>query len=228
MSKDEFYGTLREKAHRKKKVDVWTFYSPFSDKAARDAGYNAVIELRNGYSEGLHFAAMSPHFPGALKDTDIKRLREKVERAFRMADMAARDIKWEDWIEIEMDETHNFRDEHGVSLNVQWRFLKRGVHPVSGEAFTIHHSNNVVIPFPKAKLAGEHDHGKGDREWHQHDRDVGTQFSYIPATAPNVAALEALAERITASRTRLRDLLNQKQIQISLTAGVLAQLEKPK
>lgn len=226
MTNDEQYGKLREKAHRKKKVDVWTFYSPFADEAARIAGYVATIELRNGYSEGLHFVALSKHF-SPIQDSDIKRLRKKVEEAFRLCDMSARAISWEDWIEIEMTEECNFAEEHGVGLIVQWKFLKRGIHPESGEAFTIHHSNGVVVPFPKPKRAGENDQPKGDK-WHLGSRTESSQFSYIPATPDNVAALESLAQRIAGARARLRDLLNQDNAPKSLASVGLLRLEGPK
>lgn len=214
---DETYGKLREKAHRKKKVDVWTFYSPFTDKAARETAYVATIEMVNDNRDGLKFRALSTHFRPPLEDSDIKRLRKKVEEAFRTTDMAARQIRWDDWIELEMDEEFTFKDDNAATLSLKWRVLKRGVHPETGKAYTIN-NNGVVVEFPKPKAAGENDQPKDDK-WHLGSRNVDTQFSYIPATPKNVAALESLAGRIRDARDRLRGLLDQKTAQKSLALG---------
>lgn len=225
--KNEQYGALRAKAHRKKKVDVWTFYSPFADEASRKAGYEAVVEMRNGHREGLHFVAISKHFGSPIKDENIKRLREKVERAFQLADVAARRIDWEDWIEIEIDQETFWKGQNGAGLTVQWQLIKRGVHPDSGRAYTIN-NNNVVVEFPKAKLAGEDDEPNTPDGWAIHHRDVDKQFSYIPATPANIAALKALTVRITEARARVQALLSQAAVQQTLADVTHLRLEGPK
>lgn len=219
--KDEQYGALRAKAHRKKKVDAWTFYSPFADKEARDAGYVATVEMRNDHREGLHFVALSKHF-SPLKDESIKKLRAKVERAFQMCDMAARRIKWEKWIEVKIDQETFWKGQEGAGLTVQWSIIKRGVHPDSGAAFTIN-NNNVVTDFPKPKLAGQED--APDRDGWHHSRNVDEQYSYIPATPENIAALKLLTVRITDARARLQALLKQDTVQQALADGGLLRLE---
>lgn len=220
--KDEQYGALHAKAHRKKKVDVWTFYSPFADKESCEAGYEASIEMRNDHRDGLHFVAISKHF-NPLKDESIKKLRAKVERAFQLCDMAARRIKWEKWIEIKLDQEAFWQGQEGAGLTVQWSIIKRGAHPDSGAAFTIN-NNNVVTDFPEPKLAGERD--KPDRDgWHSSNRNKDEQYSYIPATPENIAALKLLTVRIIDARARLQALLKQDTVQKALADGGLLRLE---
>lgn len=227
--KDEQYGTLRAKAHRKKKVDVWTFHSPFADEAARVDGYQAVIEMRNGYKEGLYFVALSKHFGEPIKDSDIAKLRKRVEQAFQIADMAARKIKWEDWLEVELDcESPAFKNEVTIGLNVKWTRMKRGVHPETGEAFTFAHWNNVVVPFPNPKRAGEKDKPALDDKYHTRERDAEKQFSYIPETPANLKALKELGARIDEARVRLAALLAQDAIQATLANAGALRLEGPK
>jgi hypothetical protein len=223
--KDELYGRLSQKVNRRKVIDTWHFRSPFNDG---DKGYSCDVRLIVGHGQKLSFRATSEHFAGRhLEDTDIQKLRDRVEEAFQLADMAAREIQWERWIEIEIDgPPHHFKDSEGSALGFTWRFLKRGLHPTSGKVFTIHHFNNVVIPFPSAKRGGEKDPDADAKRWLS-ARDEATQYAYIPATKANIAALTELRGRIDGARTRLTDLLTQERVQQSLASIKTLLLEAP-
>lgn len=226
----EQYGSLGGYAKRARKIDVWGFRSPFDDQTSRDAGYKAEISIFSRWTSldghTLSFRAKSKHFENPIEDTDIQRLHDKVKRAFEKQDMKARDVVWEEWIEVEIDEgSYMFKDEHGNGLTVGYKFLKHGVHPATGEEFTIN-KNGIVVAFPKPKLANKDDHKPDDDEWHHGTRDHSKQFSYIPATPANVAALESLCGRLVDLRSRLAGLLTQDTVQKSLS-GDLARLLPP-
>lgn len=231
----EDYGGLGGHGRRTRKIDEWKFRSPFHDKAAHDADYTATIHMFSKYlakvdgkQYQMMFSARSKHFESSLEDTDIDRLHQRVEREFQKQDMKAREVLWEDWIEVEVDHgAYMYKDENGAGLTIGYKFLKRGTHPTTGEIFTIN-NNNVVVAFPKPKLRDTEDHKAPDDEWHLGSRDRTKQFSYIPATPANVAALESLCGRIVDLRIRLSELLTQDTVQKSLSGDLARLLPPPK
>lgn len=229
MMADE-YGALSGHARRARKMDVWEFRSPYSDQKSIDAAYRASVYIVSKYAAGghtLHFRAESKHFEDDIIDSDIQKLHEKVKRAFEKQDMKSRMVVWTDWIEVEIDHAaYNFRDEHGDGLKIQYSFLKRGVHPETLQVFTIN-NNGIVVAFPEPKLAEVPDEFAKDDEVRFHLRDQSKQFSYIPATPENVAALETLCGRLAELRGRLGELLSQDRVQDSLGGDLTRLLPAP-
>lgn len=220
MSADT-YGLLTSRTLRRKRVDVWEFSSPFD--RFRKKRYVATILLVNPGGDGVTFRAESEHLTPALHDTDIRRLREKVEREFQRQDMEERAVAWEDWIEIAMGEEFMYKGENAAKLEVTWRYLKRGVHQASGVVYTILEHNHVVVPFPSPKRAGESD-PDASGTWGR-GRDLHVQYSYVKATPEIVAGLESLATAIREAREKLRGLVDQQNVARSLADRATLRLE---
>jgi hypothetical protein len=216
----EEYGALKTKTHRAKWVDEWTFYSP----ARGMEPYKVRVRLRNEYGKGLSFTAICEQLRPPPSDSDINKLYKRVEEMLRRQDIVRTDIKWEEWLEIEVqDEPHSWRGEDYSGFAIVVRTLKRGIHTESGQAYTIN-NNNIVVPFPKPKRAGEEDKNHDDEKWFQ-SREERHQFSYIPATPANKAALKSLAERLQELHGRLCGLLAQSEIQAALMRETTLRLE---
>lgn len=214
----EDYGRMYDTVSRKRQIDTWKFSSPFKDEASREAEYVARLYLvRN--SAGTRLRVESSHFD-AMEHTDIGELRKLAEQRFREKDMLSRAVVWEDWIELEIADKHYFRDEQGACVDVRWSFLRRGVHPDTGEAYTIN-NNGIVVKFPKPKAVGAVDDVSHEGKW-AHTRETSHQFSYAPATPENIAALKELEARAQALRDRLCHLLVQERVQQSLSGQFLA------
>lgn len=220
MSYGEQYGRLTEKTHRQKWVDEWTFYSPIKDAEP----YKVRIRLVNKYSKGLFFRAICDHLRPPLEDSDINKLHKRVGEALRRQDISKSHIEWADWLEVEiLGDPTSWQDESNVGIVITVRELKRGLHPETGNAYTIN-TNSVAVPFPRPKAAGEKDKNWDNEEWFR-EREEDHQFSYIPATPANRAALKALAERIQDLHGRLCTLLVQPHIQAALLREHTLRLE---
>lgn len=219
----EQYGKLTEKTHRQKWVDEWTFYAPMKGSAP----YKVRIRLRNEYNKGLTFVAICDQLRPPLVDSDINKLHKRVAEALRRQDMDMHNMKWENWLEVEIEnDPHSWKDEDRFGLSIIVRPLKRAVNPENGQAYTIN-NNSVVVPFPEPKRAGVEDKNVHEEEWF-HAREEAHQFAYIPATPANKAALKALRERITEAHGRLCAILAQDTIQGTLENTAHLRLEGPK
>lgn len=225
----EKHGRLRSKAHRRRLIDTWTFVSPFT-KHIDETTLAVKVFLVNGFrggtdTDGMSFEAFFSEQHGiSFKDTDIEKLRKKVEEQLRKQDLARKGIVWEDWIELEIggyahDGKH---DDPGSALDLSYRVIKRGVDPKTEKLLTINH-NHVVVPFPSAKKAGEEDpdcdksHDKDDwKTWSIGERDENHQYSYIPATPENLAAVASVVQRLRDLRAALNKVLSQDGIQKAL------------
>jgi hypothetical protein len=224
----EKHGRLRSKAHRRRLIDTWTFVSPFT-KHIDEGTISVKVFLVNGFrggtdTDGMSFEAFFPSKRLEFRNTDIEKLRRQVEEQFRKQDLARNGIEWEDWIELEIGgSTYDGKhDDPGAGLDLKYTIIKRGVDPKTGKLLTIN-NNHVVVPFPSAKKAGEEDpdcnksHDKDDwRTWSIGERDEDYQYSYIPATPANVAAVESVIQRLRDLRAALNKVLNQDGIQKAL------------
>lgn len=145
-------------------------------------------------------------------------------------------VTWEDWLEVQVRGRRSARDVIGTvesDLRITYCRLKRGVHPVTREPYVIN-SNGIAVPFPSPKQAGELDPDV-ERDTPPSvkrlsgyssalgGRDQDAEYSYLPATPENIAALEDLLSRMQALREKLSAFLRQDVVLNSL-AGLATAL----
>lgn len=214
-----------------KVVDEWKFRSPFRDKGAPQM--TATVSIDKSNPKEFTFVARSESLPAAIVDTDINRLREKVDAAMRQQHEILTGVVWENWLEVEVRGRRRSDDRADTSmteadLRITYRRLKRGVLP-SGQAYVVN-TNGVAIQFPSAKRAGEEDPDGGPDFGEAlqgirgggRGRDLEAEYSYLPETPDNVRALDDLLERMQVLRDNLSTFLRQDTVQQSLT-GLVSQ-----
>ena len=211
-------GRLRTGATRSngKQVDEWTFLSPFHTKDAPKL--SVTISIIKGSHDKIEFVARSTDLRAELTDTDIDRLRAKVEAELRFQHDLLTKVVWEDWLEIEVrGETRTKeKDISKTNLEISYRHIKRGVNSSTGEAYLIN-NNGIAVEFPPSKKAGVEDSlqtkffGKGFPT-----RDVDTEYSYVKATVEVLTALDDLMVRTQLLKNKIADLLSQDVVTYSL------------
>lgn len=190
-----------------KKIFTWKFYA----KGAEERPVEVAVTLLT--RDGLKFSAYTSKLPAALVDTDLDRLFNRVEQALLEQAEALSGIAWEDWFEVmvtgsDSDFDHSKYSALGASLKIQVNRLKHGIHPKTGAAVTINR-NGCVTAFPTPKLIDE------PGEWKLGGRDIG-EYSYIPATPANRAALDGILNQMVILRLRLANVLSQSCVQEKL------------
>lgn len=214
-----------------KVVDEWKFRSPFHETGAPQL--TATVSIDKSNPRAFTFVARSESLPTAIIDTDINRLREKVEAALRQQHDVLTGAVWEDWLEVEVRGRLR-RDNRAdtstteADLTITYRHIKRGVRP-TGETCVVN-SNGIAVPFPSAKRAGEPDPDAGPDVGESlsnirglgRGRDLEAEYSYIPATVENIQALDDLLERMQTLRENLSAFLRQDAVQQSLS-GLVSQ-----
>ncbi|KVP75236.1 hypothetical protein WJ96_05625 [Burkholderia ubonensis] len=175
--------------------------------------------MKSEGSRGITFVAHGDCLTRSITDTDIERLRKAVEDELRFQHDKASGLQWEDWLEVQVREPVGSRrstTEKGIEVLVTP--IKRAIDPSTGKALTLN-LNNLVTEFPTPKLAGEVD---PDAEANDglgsfiQGRTQESSFSYVPATAENVAALANIFQRIDELRLALSNFLAQDQVEHSL------------
>ena len=157
----------------------------------------------------MRFSASSCKLKENIVHTDIEELRKAVEFALKEQCWLFNSIVWEEWHEVVVSGRDVINRGNESDFKISYGKLKRGVHPQTGEILTIH-NNQVVIPFPKAKKRGKSD------DKYFGDRNDEYEYSYIPVTAQNTAALKLLIERLAMLRNDVMNLLSQNNIENSL------------
>lgn len=215
---NEEYGRIYGEVQRHREIDEWTFVSPHQ-RGDTMVKLKATIKMvTGGRGKELQFIATSENIP-EQRSPNIQTLREKVLEQFRIADIARHGVAWEDWLEIEISPDRGYRaNTNGkiAGFTVSYSKMKRGTDPKTGKILTIHHSNDVVVPFPEPKAAGVVDVVK--ERWGS-SRSEENQYSYIPATPQNISALDSLIAKMNELRQRLEQLLDQKVVAKEL-AGI--------
>lgn len=215
----EKYGHLRVGFDRGVKIDEWVYHSPHADGALADK-MKAEVRMRHAKKahyndpEKIIFTATSECFGRGttISGSDISKLFDDVQEAFRTYEVAQRGVVWEEWLEVEISPSHVFSSHDSAGFAVGYRVLMRGIDPRDGRALTIN-GNNIVRDFPKAKAAGEKEKSKTMIHGEYLDgRDEDHQYAYLPKTPANVAALEGIIDAINSARSKLEGLLVQKMI----------------
>lgn len=201
-----------------KLVDEWTFISPFKDKTAPKL--TVQIHVHKTSHGGITFVASGTCMPVKFEETDIEQLRVKVEASLQFQHDMLTGVQWERWMEIEVvgrAEEKAYDNSSVSALTIHCRPLKRGVHPLTGEAYVIN-TNGIAVPFPKPKKSGELDEGDTVGSWTgMNRREQDAEYSYLPETPENVAALQDLMNRMQVLRAKLSEFLSQDIVQASLT-----------
>jgi hypothetical protein len=202
-----------------KVVDEWRFLSPFRGHGDEPKPPKLKVEIAVIKEEkGITFEARGVEFNFVARDQNIELLRQKVEEELRFQHDLLTGAPWEDWLEIEVSGKTEERTQ-SLQANVQLKYtvLKRAVDPRTGKAYYLHDSNHVAIKFPEPKAVGEMD--EGDTVGHftgLNRRNVDSEYSYLPATPENIAALKDLQNRLEELRLRMSAFLNQGTVQKSL------------
>lgn len=145
----------------------------------------------------------------------LEELEKLVEKAFADRIIAASQVKWSDWLEVQVHGRGNSDGEDKrdrsryAGLTIAYKRLKRAKFP-DGRDMVLDGSS--LYPFPKAKKAGE----DRDRFSSGYYQDSDDQFAYIPATEENVRALDDILANIVKLRGVLEALLGQKNIATQL------------
>lgn len=176
--------------------------------------------------------ALCKHLPSPIDSTDINDLKNQVERALLYQARALSTIRWEDWLEVIVEGKHQVGDllagelktpggqtvQAMGSLDVHITRLKRGIHPVDGSEVTLNR-NGVVVPFPRSRRLDEGDvaYQSGTFQGQPFmQTDTAKERSYLPATPENVAALQALLERLQALNASMANFLSQANLPASV------------
>lgn len=184
-----------------KVIAEWQFQWPLTK-----ASHRCVVKIFTNY-DGAHFTAFPMKPDGnaqgtpfrqdlevfhPITDTDINRLKERVEAAYQSFYAIQSEGVFSDWIELVVTPGGWGRDGQGVA--VERKSMKKVVLP-NGSEYAV--TSTEANPFPKPKPAGVKDDVKfGGREQKY-------EYAYIPATEENKAKLEELFGAIATLRERL-------------------------
>jgi hypothetical protein len=200
-----------------KLIDEWSFISPFKDNKAPKLVVQISIDKTK--KDSILFCAHADCLGEKIEDTNIEQLRQKVEAALRFQHDMLTGVTWEEWLEVRVCGTMEEKGYWGnqeSSLQISCRPMKRGLDPATGEPYTIN-SNGIAVPFPKPKKAEELDEGETWGKFKgMSQREPRAEYSYLPATPENIAALDELRGRMEALRVRLSAFLRQDVVQLSL------------
>jgi len=195
-----------------KKVLTWEFRAKGSETVV------PVTVFVEKCDEGLRFKASCDKLIGEFADPDINALHRSVEAALLDQAAALSGITWEDWFEVVVrGNNSDFEDSRysslGASLHIQVNRLKRGNHPVTGDAVTIN-TNGIVVAFPKATSITD----SLPQEGYLRLSNRPEERSYIPATLENRRALDEILDRMALLRDSMAGLLSQDKVVDKLAA----------
>jgi hypothetical protein len=217
--RSEKHGRLHIDATRTsagKHIDTWFFVSPFP----RVDRLEVKVFIFKSQTE-VHFEAKGPQLPETLSDTDIQRLSTRVEDALRIQHDLIVGALWEDWLEVCVRGCHgdaNFGIGRESGLDITYKVIKRGVYPANGKAYTLSGSGGAV-GFPKPKQANVADEDvQALAGFRFGDRELESEYSYLPATPANRAALDELMSKLEKLRLQLSGFLRQDVVVQSLSS----------
>lgn len=198
-----------------KKIFTWTF----TFKGGSEPINVNIHLLPNRNGKPARFRGNCEKMTEAIEHTDIQILHQKIYEELHYNCVEMSDIVWEDWYQIKTGgEQKDFKtDRHyevwKSSINIEISRLKKG--RINGEEVTLN-SNGIVTPFP-----GGHSI-KDDQEVINGFR-IGrsnAEYSYVPATLENTAALSKIINGISRVRGKIAEFLSQDRAQLSLSSNI--------
>lgn len=220
-----------------KKVDEWVFTSPFGKQ------HRCVVKIFGDYQNGMRFTAY-PLKHGAsaqgepmrgsieifkpITDTDINRLKESVEEAYRFYDEVANGASWEDWLEVKIDRRGDnglFGRFDGSEISIGYRWIKKAVLP-DGREVCANNEGNYITKFPEPKAQGVED-PKPTGQWAPSSRDKNAEYAYIPATEENIKVLENMVAGLRELHSRVSVFVRASNATGLLDASGLKALPNP-
>jgi hypothetical protein len=152
----------------------------------------------------LRFSAKSTHLTQSYESSDIEELRRLVDTDLQKSCYLFNKIVWEEWYRVIVGAGYK-NGPNESSMTISYGKLKRGIHPETGEALTIH-QNKVVLPFPTPKNSCD------DTGWcSNYAKD--DEVSFIPVTERNTMALESLVMKLSNLREEVANFLSQDMIE---------------
>lgn len=198
-----------------KMVDEWTYRSPHPSMHGNISMTVEVSMMRR--DRALYFRAHGACLDQPIDHSDIDVLRELVQARLRYLDGGRLGIVWEDWLEVKVSSYDSESYDIGrAQLCIEVSPLKRGVHPDTGEVFTLAKYGHAM-PFPKQRKIDDpvdnNDQSLQNGNWHT---ETPANVALIPATSENVAALADIRARLRLLRERMSDVLAQESISTTL------------
>lgn len=205
-----------------KLIDNWSFESP--DRKVPPAKIEVYL-VKAGSSP--MFVARCPIFPqDGLSDSDIGMLRDTVAAHCSQHFAQVAGVTWEDWLEVQVRGRASCYDaQSGEALEIVYKGLKRGRHPTGPEHDVTLVGIGVAVPFPTPKRAGDDEQARinaglkeGSLVGWRSGRETATEFSYLPDTPANRAALDQMIANLRLLRERLHSFLGQDNIANAVVA----------
>ena len=163
---------------------------------------------------------------GSIEDPNIQALHERVEEALSHHCAANLGCVWHDWLKVSINTApwEESRSDLSCGLAVQVERVKYGVDPSTGKAYTLSDSGAWAVP-----VASPRERAEDMARFFPNSRGAADTLtekvseSYVPATPENIAAIEALRQRMGDVRRRLIEALKQDSIAQTLAKAGLAE-----
>lgn len=201
-------SNLKVKAN---KLTEWMFNIPSVGECKKPVAVEVRLLVEK---EGLRLrATCQDKLIEPIEDSDIERLRERVEAALEALGMGIK-IEWLDYIQIQV---HGGRDDLAdalyskewnarESVDVKAELVKYGIHPITQVPYILDGRGYPrVAVYPMSTFQGK-----------PYDPNQGWRFTYIPATPENMAAIKDVCTRLGILKARLADVLSQDNVQATL------------
>lgn len=172
----------------------------------------ATMKNRKDEAKPLRFTVDNP-YGGRLEHSDIQQLKEMLVKDVSEKVHLITNVTWEDWLCVRVEGSDSTLIDSsmagmGAELKIKVTPLKRGLHPETGQALTIHR-NNVVVPFPRPQKISN---TGTDKDW----RYEAGEVSYIPATDANIKAIDAIRMKLIQLKLNLAEFLSEEKVEHTL------------